>query len=377
MTRHVHRSSGAIQDRRVPWRFRLTLFALLPVTILLQLLAGAVPEAVERYYSRGLYPHIVKFVSAFSEWTALSLVEFVILLFLALTLFRVYRAIRGLARKRRTARNVAAQALSGLLALTGLLYAWGVFAWGFNYQRVPFVQSQQLDISPATPIELRLLCEGLARDAGELRETLSPIDGDRAMERTRLGFEELWPDYPDLHGAHVTRVKRVTIPIFGWLGLGGVFSPYTSEANVNAGQPLPEVLASGCHELAHQAGWAREEEASFVGFAACRRHPDAELRYAVTQSALRYCATALVAVDPDGWREMREKLHPGIRQDWDAIRDYWLRRETPIADVAEKVNDTYLKSQGQKDGVGSYRRFVDLLIGDLRRSRKSVGAEGP
>ena len=84
----------------------------------------------------------------------------------------------------------------------------------------------------------------------------------------------------------------------------------------------------------------------------------------------------LVAVDPDGWQEMRERLHPGILEDWEANREYWMRHETPITEVAEKVNDTYLKSQGQRDGVGSYRRFVDLLIGDLRRSRKPVDVDG-
>jgi hypothetical protein len=377
MTRYVHRSSGAIQDRPVPWRMRLGLFSLLPLTLLLQLLARAMPAAVERGYSHGIYPYIRKFVSAFTEWTGWSIVEIVILLYVCLLLWRFYSILRGLSRKRRTLMNISAHAFSRSLALTGLLYAWGVFGWGFNYQRVPFVESQQLNTSHATPLELRLLCEGLAREAGELREGLPQGEPGRALSRVGIGFEHVWPDYPDLHGTQVSRVKTIKLPLLGWLGLGGVFSPYTSEPNVNGHQPLASVIAAGCHEMAHQAGWAREEEASFVGFAACRRHPDREIRYATTQSALKHCAAALAPVDPDGWQDLRERLHPGILQDWKAAQEYWARHDTPLATAAEKVNDTYLKSQGQEAGVGSYDQFVDLLIGDLRRQRTQIDTDRP
>jgi len=377
MTRHVHRSSGAIQDRPVPWRMRLGLFSLLPLTLLLQLMAGAMPAVVERYYSRGVYPYIQKFVSTFTEWTGWSVVEILIVLSVCLFCWRFYFSLRGFFRDRRTVRNTSAHAFSRSLALVGLLYAWGVCGWGFNYQRLPFVQSQQLNTSHATPLELRLLCEGLAHEAGELREGLPQGEADRALSRVGIGFEHVWPDYPDLHGSRATRVKAIKLPLLGWLGLGGVFSPYTSEPNVNGHQPVAAVIASGCHEMAHQAGWAREEEASFVGFAACRRHPDAEIRYATTQSALKYCAAALAPVDPEGWQDLRARLHPGIVEDWRAAQEYWARHDTPIATAAEKINDTYLKSQGQEAGVDSYHQFVDLLIGDLRRQRTQIDNDQP
>ena len=45
---------------------------------------------------------------------------------------------------------------------------------------------------------------------------------------------------------------------------------------------------------------------------------------------------------------------------------YWNRTRSRIAtDVARKVNDTYLKSQGQV-GIASYGRMVDLLVAQRR-----------
>ena len=34
-----------------------------------------------------------------------------------------------------------------------------------------------------------------------------------------------------------------------------------------------------------------------------------------------------------------------------------------VAEVSNKVNDTYLKANGQEDGVESYDRMVDLIVG--------------
>ena len=36
--------------------------------------------------------------------------------------------------------------------------------------------------------------------------------------------------------------------------------------------------------------------------------------------------------------------------------------ETDAAEFAEAVNDAYLKSNGQSEGVISYNRFVELLL---------------
>jgi hypothetical protein len=39
-----------------------------------------------------------------------------------------------------------------------------------------------------------------------------------------------------------------------------------------------------------------------------------------------------------------------------------------LGEVQDRVNDAYLKSQGQREGVRSYGRMVDLLVGERRMS---------
>ncbi len=57
----------------------------------------------------------------------------------------------------------------------------------------------------------------------------------------------------------------------------------------------------------------------------------------------------------------------GVKRDWAAERAHSKRYRTAWSKVRRHINDAYLKSQGQTEGVRSYGRTVDLLIADQRR----------
>ena len=48
---------------------------------------------------------------------------------------------------------------------------------------------------------------------------------------------------------------------------------------------------------------------------------------------------------------------------WMRWAGFWQQYETPVGEVAQKANDAYLRANKQRDGVRSYGRMVDLLIG--------------
>ncbi len=171
-----------------------------------------------------------------------------------------------------------------------------------------------------------------------------------------------------MRDGYVSRPKGVVFPVLPWLSISGVFFPYTGEANVGMEQPVHQRLFAACHELAHQLGWAREEEANFVGYAACRRHPDADYRYAAAQGALAYALGALHQADQDAAAAVRLTFGKGLQRDWDASRKFWQRYDTRIGDAALRVNDAYLRAHGQEHGIKSYGLMVDLLVADHRRA---------
>ena len=368
------RSGSGLHDRPVAWRFRLGLFLLVPFTWLLQLAARSHPDEIERGYSRTVYPVVLEFVSTLTGWFRWSLAEIVLVLLLFFWLLAGVRAVSGVLRGLRSPRNVLAHFVSAVLAGAGVIYGWGMLGWGLNYHRQPLAALVNLDTSPVTEQELRRLVGSLATEAAALRASMEEDDAgvmkvadteDEALTRASRACGQSDLPYERLRGGTCSRPKIFLLPILPWLGVGGIFSMFTSEPGV-AHQPVASMLDSACHELAHQLGWAREEEASFVGHVSCRLHPSADYRYATTQSALANALRALGRVDREAADEVYAGLHPGVLRDWDAQRRFWVRYRTRIWEATDRVNDAFLKAQGQEAGIASYGLLVDLLIADQR-----------
>ena len=71
---------------------------------------------------------------------------------------------------------------------------------------------------------------------------------------------------------------------------------------------------------------------------------------------------ALYRADHEAWREVRGTLASEAEPDLAANNAFWDRYEGTLSDTANRINDTYLRVNGQADGVRSYDRMVDLIV---------------
>ena len=69
-----------------------------------------------------------------------------------------------------------------------------------------------------------------------------------------------------------------------------------------------------------------------------------------------------IQADPKVWQEVREGLSKAAEPDLRADDQFWSEYDGSVAEVANMVNDTYLKANGQKQGVKSYGKMTDLLV---------------
>jgi hypothetical protein len=150
-----------------------------------------------------------------------------------------------------------------------------------------------------------------------------------------------------------------------YLGITGIYLPFTAEANVNVIVPDSQLPFTACHELAHQGGIAPEDEANFLAYAACVRHPDVDFRYSGAFNAALYALGALSQVDAGRARE-QARWSPAVRRDIKALQEWNERYQGPAEEAPRAVNDAYLKTQGVGEGVRSYGRMVDLLVLERR-----------
>jgi hypothetical protein len=154
--------------------------------------------------------------------------------------------------------------------------------------------------------------------------------------------------------------------LLDYFGVTGFYFPWTAEANVNGGMPIMAQPHSAAHEMAHQRGFAREDEANFVGFLVAASANDHLSRYSAYLFAQRQLLNALARSDMERAIELARQRAPGVQRDIDRIREYWEQFEGPARDAARNVNDAYLRANRIPAGVLNYNRSLELLVAYAR-----------
>lgn len=328
-----------------------------PLALGLWWLAGFSPQTVEAAYSRGIYPWLVGPWSRLTGGAGFVLVPWLALLLLGLGVSLFFFV-------------PWARALGWVGAGLSVVLAWFVLGWGLNYQRLPWAVSHGWTSAGGTVAELESLAEELAVRTNALRDPAWSSSGPEwslpswrpslASAYQRRGGEDA------LLAGRWGSPKEFPWPeALSWAGIGGIFIPFTAEPLVNGGPSDWQLPFTAAHEAAHLRGWAREDEANFLAFWVLRDDANPRLAYSAWASALLYVATALEGAGPLGhqaWQRVSPRLSPAVRDDWKASFAYWEKYQGPVRQAAQAVNDVYLKSQGQVDGVRSYGRMVDLLL---------------
>ena len=154
--------------------------------------------------------------------------------------------------------------------------------------------------------------------------------------------------------------------VVSYANIGGMFFPFTMESNINVDNPFFMVPWTMAHELAHQCGFMREDEANFIAYLACKESDDALMRYSGLLLAYDNAMGALRSADPERAAEIASGLAEPVRRDLAERAEHWAQYEGPVQDVSNAANDAYLKANNQSDGMQSYGRMVDLLLAEQR-----------
>jgi len=332
------------------------------------------PQFTETVYSRAIFRVTNQALSTVTGVLPFSLAELLlyasivgVAFFLALMIVRTILARKDWWR-------VLLRRILALACAASMLYALFVGLWGFNYARQPLGTTLSLDTSPATVQELYSTCETLITKANDLRgQVAENKDGVFVPSETRSDImrstKALYNNAAQVSennflGGSFGHAKPVLYSVgLSWAHITGVYFPFTGEANVNNDTPDLLFAATCLHETAHQRGFSREDEANFLAYYVASFSDDADVAYSGTVLALIHAMNQLYGADNDLYFELRETYAEGINRDLTAYSEYWQQFESPVSEKAEAVNNTFLKANQQQDGVKSYGRMVDLLIG--------------
>jgi hypothetical protein len=318
--------------------------------------------AVERVYSRGVYGLLQPLLTSASSllpFACLDLLLIAAFLWLGLRC----RRIAGLAGSQR--RPAAVVLASDIVAGLAALYIVFLATWGLNYRRLPITAALDFDRRRVT----REAVEQFATKAvSELNRLHLAAHADPSATATfaavrvhlAQAFTKAQRDLGATRLATPGLPKRTLLwPYFRWATVDGMINPYGLEVLVNSDLvPIerPFVIA---HEWGHLAGWARESEASLVGWTTCLEG-DETAQYSGWLSLYMHVrgdvSRALLARVDAG-------LAAGPRADLAAIAARLARGQPVVQRASWGAYDRFLKANRVPEGVRSYDEVITLVVG--------------
>lgn len=350
-------------------RIWLSFFGL---TLLLRIFTP--PQYIEYFYSRGVYIGFRKIWDSFFGWLPIPLFYVfwgIVVLFLLKILKDLFILIRQkFWWKEVVGKNNIQKIFYKIIVFLSIILTFFFWLWGFNYARIPFEQqiglrAVRLDTTQVTQDFDRALKHLISLRKQLTSDSLQPLNpafaSDSLEALTRLAVQKSLSTWGLPHEFTKPRLRELRPSgVLLRFGASGVYWIWAAECNMDAGLHALEKPFTAAHELAHGYGWTDEAVCNFIAFVACTRpDSDARLQYSAWLSYFRYLVGNLRRAAPFTYEQLRPSISQGIRADAEAIRQNQLLYKD-FFDTS-RFYDTYLKTQGVKEGMMSYSKLVLLV----------------
>ena len=291
----------------------------------------------------------------------IGLAVIAVLIYIIYTIIKLIRCGGRLKRLYAAVINLLA---AGLAVYAGFCMLWGVYYYGDDFMTRSGLKNDNISVE-----QLETVTEYFAALVNEYSSQVPRdadgnyvADRDAILRRSNEVYANIEETLPCLSGPAV-RAKGVYFSrVMSYTDFTGFFFPFTAEANVNTDFPPALFASTVAHELAHQRGVAKEQEANFAAVLASLEYGDAEYCYSACVLAYTHLGNALYSADYDAWKSIYLTLNEDVRRDFDANREYWAQFETPVQKVSNTVYEGFLHSYDQTMGLKSYGACVDLLV---------------
>ncbi len=292
------------------------------------------------------------------------LIGLAVIAVLVYIIYTIIKLIRCGGRLKRLYAAVINLLAAGLAVYAGFCMLWGVYYYGDDFMTRSGLKNDNISVEQletVTEYFVALVNEyssQVPRDA----DGNYVADRDAILRRSNEVYANVEETLPCLSGPAV-RAKGVYFSrVMSYTDFTGFFFPFTAEANVNTDFPPALFASTVAHELAHQRGVAKEQEANFAAVLASLEYGDAEYCYSACMLAYTHLGNALYSADYDAWKSIYLTLNEDVRRDFAANREYWAQFETPVQKVSNTVYEGFLHSYDQTMGLKSYGACVDLLV---------------
>ena len=350
------------------WRGYLTAGILALITVGLMLIAERFSQLVDM-----VYPYVTREVQTIlAGWS--STVGFTLwqVLVVAMVLAVVVTLVLAI-----TLKKSIVQWLGWVLAGASVIWLLHTGIYGLNYYAGPISDDVRLSNSEFTAEDLEKATTYFRDMANQMAKEMPRDengklifdDFDTLAVQAGQGFTTLaYEQSGSIFAGCTIPVKKL-----GWadmytsMGITGVTMPLTGEAAVNPQIPSISLPFTMCHEMAHRMSIATENDANFAAFLACLANEDKQFQYSAYYMAFRYCYSALYSAGTSETAAAAARIdleiNDYLRYDLDQYNKFFAKhRDDTLSNIADSVNDTYIKVSGDENGTASYGQVSIYLV---------------
>lgn len=333
---------------------------------------------VERFYTFGLYPFLSQLLRVIFGWVPFSVGDVLYVLAIAWMVHKAWKFLLLFKRKKRSSHlswTVFYKYVNGVL----LVYIIFLLNWGLNYYRqgIPVQLDLRVerysvqDLFDVTVV-LQQRLNGYAEQVDSLQR-LKYNNNKFLFAKGVAAYRQVKQQCPFLAYPYSSIKPSLFTPVGQFIGFTGYYNPFTAEAQLKTDIPVflkPFVIT---HEIGHQIGYAKENEASFVAFLTCKASADVNFRYSAYFELYR---DAIIECKQTPNKELTDKLrkniHPRVRADAYELQAYLLRNQNPVEPLMTGLYDRYLKLNNQPKGKATYDEVVAYLIAYMKKFGKDA-----
>lgn len=258
-----------------------------------------------------------------------------------------------------------------LLSVLAALFSVFVLNFGTGYRGTTLDVKLELERRAVSAEELydtaELLREHINRETADIQYAETdfshmPYDLDTLNDKLNDAYSAFCKEHDFI--THVDgQIKPVMISeVMSYMHITGVYSFFTGEANINVNFPDYTLPFTAAHEMAHQRGIAREDEANFIAYLVCISSNDPYIRYSGYLNMYEYVIGALASADNELFLMVSAHLNPEVNREISAYNEFFKTyADSTVSKVSGTINDTFLQSQGTP-GIKSYGLVVDLAV---------------
>ncbi|MBC5996577.1 DUF3810 domain-containing protein [Romboutsia ilealis] len=360
---------------------KIIIFMLFPLSLLLNFLASKFPYFIETYYTQGINKITVQLLSKISSIFPFSIYEFAIYSVIIISIYYIIYSLYLLFKNKYKFKIHIVNSIINILSIFSITYSLFIILWGLNYNKLPLEtilidKYNKENNKSITKVEynnedLIELYKYLVDKTNETRKlvlednnNIMKLNSDYkdVIKRAHTGFDNISNIMPNLDGYYGNAKYILSSRLMCYTGITGIYFPFTGEANINKATPDFSIPSTTLHEMAHQRGYASEDEANFIAYLASINHSDVDFIYSGYRLALSHTSNALRNVDFESYKELSRNLSDDVINDIKSNNKFWSKYEGEINDLSDSFNNSYLKANGVKEGTESYGKMVNLLL---------------